>query len=154
MATLRSKNEDIIIKLYIYKLYKHRGWIGYSLELIDNQQDATFIMNDPQRYFLEDRIEPEIPAIIANIKSLCDNKFKDYIFTPIDEKDFTLKITHDSGEWEISLESDSWKISNEFHNAKECSKKIKFKSTNQLLLEFSREIEKEYIDLKQTNQLL
>ena len=73
----------------------HEGWISYSLTLETNDSRRfVFESTNDSPLFLDTTIEPEVPALCHGIRDVV-RLGGSYVFEPIDERDFTLRIEVD-----------------------------------------------------------
>ncbi|GEM_PF-5475245 len=96
MAKLTNITGDTVITLNLKVISESPEWIGYELIVFTNE-DSEFkeflrLHREGHLYF-DNFTEPEIPALCYSLYSIAYGQTESYTFTPIDEKDFYLKIT-------------------------------------------------------------
>lgn len=158
MATLHNKNHDLSISIYFFHNDdpRDREWIKYQI-VVESVRDpghpVVFDDDTANTYlYLENCIEPEVPDLVEKIRELCDRGLDDVTFRPIDDRDFTLIIQPAAKAFEVSLELEFAKKAQTFT----------MQTNREHLLDFAKEMEKEYEDLihkkhglvphKETNQ--
>lgn len=113
MAYLYNRKRDTFIELKLIKNNeKSSCWIKYVLDLgisKNNKVSKILRLNNTELY-LDSYYEPEIPKLCQGLKSVINNQTDEFIFEPVDEKDFRLEFRNINGKYIIEVLSDQFMI--------------------------------------------
>ena len=100
MAILNNTSEDVMIYLQLNKKNGTTKWIGYELKILSKKGEITeeflSLINSNELYF-ENFVEPEIPALCNALDQIAKGEIQEFLFEPIDERDFRLELKHENG---------------------------------------------------------
>lgn len=148
MAALYNLDHTLSVAFYLFSNVNDKEWIKYEI-VVESEScfSSPIIFNDETantELYLENFIEPEIPELVRKFNDLCKETINGMIFQPIDDRDFTLEVysTHDSVKVDLQLEFPKR------------TQAYTFYTTKANLAKFSRQLEKEYVELINGKQAL
>lgn len=146
MANLKNVSNDTCINIKLQSIDESPKWIGYDLVVLIKENEflsELLSMRNTGGLYFENEFTPEIPDLCNSLNLLVSGNISQYLFEPIDEKDFCLEINRikDSiGDYfKIQLFMDYPKIRSQ--------PGIQMYSTAKELINFSIELRQEHEEL-------
>ena len=146
MASLKNASNDTYININLQNIDESPKWIGYDLIVFIKENEflsELLSMYNTGGLYFENEFTPEVPDIYNSLNLLVNGDISQYLFEPIDEKDFCLEINRikdTSGDYfKVQLFMDKPKIRSR--------PGIQMYSTAKDLTNFSNELRKEYEEL-------
>lgn len=146
MASLKNTSNDTCMNINLQNIDESPKWIGYDLIVFIKENkflSELLSMHNTGGLFFENEFTPEIPDICNSLNLLVNSDISQYLFEPIDEKDFSLeinKIKDISGDYfKVQLFMDYPKIRSR--------PGIQMYSTTKDLIDFTNQLRKEYEEL-------
>jgi len=106
LATLKNLTNDVYIILFLRKTKEFPKWVGYTLKVFTKKKNKTneFLrLKQTKNLYFENFIDPEISALCNALDSVANGKINNYMFEPIDEKDFRLEIRLENNYYKVGL---------------------------------------------------
>ncbi len=147
LAVLKNIKNDTNIDLRLKKTNEFPGWIGYDLRVLINKDKkiSEFLrLNYPDTLSFDNLIEPEIPFLYGALDALSKNEICNYVFEPIDEKDFCLEIIKKDNLYRVNLFLEEALLFETYHWDIYSKVGLRMKVEKNDLINFSSELKKEY----------
>jgi hypothetical protein len=150
LATLKNRAGDINIILSLKKTDEFPDWIGYDFKITINKQDEEkdFLkLTYSDELYFDNFCELEIPLLCSSLDLLINGKMTDYVFEPVDEKDFRLEIKKEANDFRTNVFLRESRVLDSYDCNSSALVGLQIKITNDDLVNFSSALKKEFDNL-------
>jgi hypothetical protein len=151
MAKLTNKNNDVFIELTLHTTKESPAWINYTLRVFSKKENLVteFLrLNNENILYFENQIEPEIPLLLEGLRSVIQGTTKNYVFEPLDEKDFNLEIKVSPKDYLVTLFIKEALIFNNYQWNNYTKVGVQMHADTNSISSFIGQLEDEYTKLK------